>query len=65
MLESFSDLPLWADDEAHQLLESLCNEYKIPIEVLQDLVALERKRQGETKRYNINLEIDQILERIS
>jgi hypothetical protein len=64
MLESFSDLPLWADDEAHQLLESLCNEYQIPIEVLQDLVALERKRQGETKRHNITVEIDQILARI-
>jgi hypothetical protein len=65
MLESLRDLPLWADDEAHQLLESLCDEYKIPIEVLQDLVALERKRQGEAKRHNITAEIDHILARIS
>jgi len=65
MLDSLHDLPLWADDEAHQLLESLCNEYQIPIDILQDLVVLERKRQGDAKRRNITHEISQILERLS
>ena len=64
MSHSIGDLPLWSDKEAYQILESLCHKYKIPVAVLQELVALERKRLGETRRYKINDEIDQILERI-
>jgi hypothetical protein len=65
MLYSLHNLPLWADEEAHQLLESLCHEYQIPIDILQDLVVLERQRQKEGKRRNITHEISQILERLS
>jgi hypothetical protein len=61
-MSHIGDLPLWADNEAYQVLESLCHKYQIPVAVLQELVALERKRLGESRRYKINDEIDQILE---
>ena len=27
-----SDLPLWADEDAHEILLKICNENKIPVE---------------------------------
>ncbi|MDM8560918.1 DNA modification system-associated small protein [Candidatus Parabeggiatoa sp. HSG14] len=63
MLHSIGDLPLWSDKKAYQILENICKEEHIPIVVLQELVALERKRLGETRRHKINDEIDKILER--
>ncbi|MDM8559990.1 DNA modification system-associated small protein [Candidatus Parabeggiatoa sp. HSG14] len=61
---SLRDLPLWADGEAYQIFESLCNTYQMPVDIIQDLVALERKYQGEVRKHNINSQITEILTRI-
>lgn len=42
-----SDLPLWSDPEARKILEDLCAKHGVPIDVLQDLVTIQRERQSQ------------------
>jgi len=44
-----NDLPLWYDDEAKKVLSEVCERHKIPIDVLTELVILQRER-GSTKK---------------
>ena len=35
------DLPLWGDEEAKGILESLCTEFQVDIDVFEELVQMQ------------------------
>ena len=50
MVEHYlSDLPLWSDAEAKNVLDSLCKKHGVPVEVLEDLVSIQRERQSQER----------------
>ena len=59
-----SDLPLWADPEATSLLEKICEQHSVPIDVLSELVALQRTRQHQERAAGIYPRIEEILGRM-
>ena len=61
---SLSDLPLWADKEARAILERLCEQYKVPVDVLTELVSLQRERQHQERASGIYPRIEEILGRM-
>jgi hypothetical protein len=56
-----NDLPLWADAEAQTLLEGVCAEHNIPVEVITELVMVQRERQHQERAHGINLRFEEIL----
>jgi hypothetical protein len=40
-----NDLPLWAELEARSRLEEVCAKHSIPVEVITELVMVQRERQ--------------------
>jgi len=56
-----NDLPLWADDEAHTILENICKEANVPVEVITQLVMLQRERQHQERAAGIYPRIEEIL----
>jgi hypothetical protein len=61
---SLSDLPLWADEDAHALLVEVCKKHNVPVDVLTDLVALQRERQHQERAHGIYLTFEEILGRM-
>lgn len=59
--EYLNDLPLWADDEAYSVLEQVCKEMDVPIEVITDLVVLQRERQHQERAAGIYPRFEEIL----
>lgn len=59
-----SDLPLWKEDEAYRVLEELCAEHDVPVEVLKELVSVERQHQHREKARGIYDEFDSIFEQM-
>ncbi len=58
------DLPLWADDEARAALERVCKEYKVPLDVITELVMLQRERQHQERAAGIYPRFEEILGRM-
>ena len=58
---SVADLPLWADPEANLVLRQVCMDHKVPIDVITDLVALQRERQHQERAAGINARFEEIL----
>jgi hypothetical protein len=56
-----ADLPLWADQEANLVLLQVCKKHKVPIDVITDLVALQRERQHQERAAGINARFEEIL----
>ena len=40
-----NDLPLWADEDARQVLEAVCLKNNVPVDVITELVTVQRERQ--------------------
>ena len=59
-----SDLPLWKDDKAYRVLEELCAKHQVPVEVLKELVAIERHHQHRERARGIYDEFDSAFERM-
>jgi hypothetical protein len=59
-----SDLPLWADDDARAILEKVCDELKVPVDVITELVMLQRERQHQERAAGIYPRFEEILGRI-
>lgn len=59
-----SDLPLWADETARSILERVCKEYNVPLDVITELVTLQRERQHQERALGIYARIEEILGRI-
>lgn len=58
------DLPLWSDPAARGLLESLCEKHDVPMDVLEDLVGIQRDRSGEERARNVYPRIEEVLSRM-
>jgi hypothetical protein len=59
-----SDLPLWSDTETRTVLEQVCEKYNVPIDVLTELVILQRERQHQERAHGIRARFEEILGRI-
>jgi hypothetical protein len=47
------DLPLWSDPEAKELLLKLCEKHEVPLQVITDLVAIQRERQDQERAHGV------------
>lgn len=56
-----NDLPLWADEEAQKILELTCAKYKVPVEVIAQLVGIQRERQHQERAHGINKAFEEVL----
>lgn len=61
---SLADLPLWTDAEAHTKLQQVCERHNVPIDVLTELVTLQRERQHQERARGIFLRFEEILGRM-
>lgn len=61
---SIADLPLWADHEANSVLLRVCKKHNVPIDVITDLVALQRERQHQERAAGISARFEEILGRM-
>lgn len=61
---SVADLPLWADADAHDRLSSVCDKHRVPVDVLTDLVSLQRERQHQERAHGIFKSFEEILGRM-
>ena len=59
-----SDLPLWADDKARVILERVCKEHNVPLDVITELVTLQRERQHQERAAGIYPRFEEILGRM-
>lgn len=59
-----ADLPLWSEADAHATLVSVCEKHKVPLDVLTDLVSLQRERQHQERAHGIFLRFEEILGRM-
>ncbi|MGE8454629.1 MAG: DNA modification system-associated small protein [Pseudomonadales bacterium] len=55
------DLPMWSDENAQAVLHSVCERHRVPVEVISELVALQRERQHQERAHGINLRFEEIL----
>lgn len=58
------DLPLWSDNEAREVMEKLCEKYNVPVDVLTDLVAIQRQNQDKNKAFGIYDAFSEVLSRM-
>ncbi|WP_058035140.1 DNA modification system-associated small protein [Burkholderia pseudomallei] len=58
------DLPLWSDADARAVLEQLCVKHGVPMDVLEDLVGIQRERSGEERARNVYPRIEETLSRM-
>ena len=56
-----SDLPLWSEDAAQAVLEAICLKYNVPVEVITELVMVQRERQHQERARGINPRFEEIL----
>ena len=56
-----NDLPLWADAEAQARLEEVCAKHDIAVDVIAQLVTVQRERQHQERAHGINLRFEEIL----
>lgn len=59
-----SDLPLWSDQEAAKVLENIAKANNVPVDVLAELVSLQRARQHQERAAGIYQRIEEILGRM-
>lgn len=58
------DLPLWSDSNARAVLEGLCIKHNVPMDVLEELVGIQRERSGEERARNVYPRIEEVLSRM-
>jgi hypothetical protein len=56
-----NDLPLWADDEAQRVLKATCDKYKVPVDVIAQLVGIQRERQHQERARGISKAFEEVL----
>jgi len=59
-----SDLPLWADEDAQAAMEKVCEKHGVPVDVLTELVMVQRERQHQERAHGIYQRFEEILGRI-
>jgi tRNA1(Val) A37 N6-methylase TrmN6 len=56
-----SDLPLWGDEAAKEVLIELCRKNSVSLEVITELVTVQRERQHQERAHGINKRFEEIL----
>ncbi len=56
-----SDLPLWSDKRAKEVLEEVCAKRGVPVDAITELVIVQRERQHQERAHGINLRFEEIL----
>jgi hypothetical protein len=56
-----NDLPLWADAEAQKILDSTCAKHKVPMDVITQLVGIQRERQHQERARGISKAFEEVL----
>ena len=64
MGENVNDLPLWRDKDARKILTDLCEQHRVPVDALEDLVSLQRERQHQERAHGVIEAITEILDRM-
>ena len=59
-----ADLPLWEDIDARIRLSIVCDKHKVPMDVLTELVTLQRERQHQERAAGIYPRFEEILGRM-
>lgn len=59
-----SDLPLWADEAAQDAMAKVCKKRGVPVDVLTELVMVQRERQHQERAHGIYQRFEEILGRI-
>lgn len=59
-----SDLPLWSEETAMQTLSEVCEKFEVPVDVITELVMVQRERQHQEKARNIYARFEEILGRV-
>ena len=59
-----NDLPLWSDEQARSTLELVCKKHQVPMDVITELVMVQRERQHQERAHGINLRFEEILGRL-
>lgn len=63
-MSDVSDLPLWSDLNARAVLEDLCMKHNVSMDVLEELVGIQRERSGEERARNVYPRIEEVLSRM-
>ena len=58
------DLPLWSENEAREVMEKLCQKHNVPVDVLTELVAIQRHSQDRSKALGIYDAFSEVLSRM-
>lgn len=58
------DLPLWSNDEAKEVMRTLCEKHNVPVDVLTELVAIQRHSQDRGKALGIYDAFSEVLSRM-
>jgi hypothetical protein len=61
---TLADLPLWSDDDAHSIMKAICDRHGIPLDVMQELVQVQRERQHQERAHGVYDRIAEILGRV-
>lgn len=59
-----NDLPLWADDDARSVLVRVCKRHSVPVDVVDELVGVQRDRQHQERAHGVYLRFEEILGRM-
>lgn len=59
-----SDLPLWRDEAAQAILEKVCTDFNVPVDVITELVRLQRERQHQERAAGSYARIEEIIGRV-
>jgi hypothetical protein len=59
-----SDLPLWRDDAAQAVLKKVCGEFNVPVDVITELVRLQRSRLHQERAAGSYARIEEIIGRV-
>lgn len=63
-MKKADNLPLWQDAKAHQVLEELSSKHQVPIDVLKELVAVEKQHQHRERARGIYDDFDNAFEKM-
>lgn len=64
MSEYIGDLPLWADDEAKKIFQALADKYEVPIDVVSELVMLQKEKLGSGRARGVYDSFDEVFSRV-
>ncbi len=57
-----NDLPLWSDNDSHQVLQNVAQEHGISLDALAELLIWEREQQERQRKRGITEVFDEIFD---